>query len=230
MGWHLKYKLVKAYIEGIVSLREVHPKVLVITSEPLINVVAPFNASICQEEMAMQWCQDQFQVTDMLHGYICPELGGTVDLVDILGVNYYYDNQWELGSNKRLCWQNLTEDFRFKPLHQLLQEVYQRYQKPFLITETSHPKEDRPVWIKNIGKECSFILEDGLPLWGICIYPIIDRPDWDDIKIWHESGLWDNLLKNSSNIRELNTPYALALLQTQVLLSGYLNSSSLIAL
>jgi UDP-galactopyranose mutase len=26
---------------------------------------------------------------------------------------------------------------------------------------------------------------------GICLYPIIDRPDWDMADAWHNSGLWD---------------------------------------
>jgi hypothetical protein len=26
---------------------------------------------------------------------------------------------------------------------------------------------------------------------GLCIYPIIDRPDWENPEHWHHSGLWD---------------------------------------
>jgi hypothetical protein len=26
---------------------------------------------------------------------------------------------------------------------------------------------------------------------GLCIYPVVDRPDWDDPGHWHNSGLWD---------------------------------------
>ncbi len=26
---------------------------------------------------------------------------------------------------------------------------------------------------------------------GVCLYPIIDRPDWDNPNHWHNSGLWD---------------------------------------
>jgi hypothetical protein len=31
----------------------------------------------------------------------------------------------------------------------------------------------------------------GVGVEGLCIYPIIDRPDWDDPDHWHNSGLWD---------------------------------------
>ena len=26
---------------------------------------------------------------------------------------------------------------------------------------------------------------------GVCIYPIIDRPDWDDLSDYSNCGLWD---------------------------------------
>jgi UDP-galactopyranose mutase len=32
-------------------------------------------------------------------------------------------------------------------------------------------------------------LEAGLPLLGLCIYPAIDTPDWNDFTRWHQ-GLW----------------------------------------
>jgi hypothetical protein len=31
----------------------------------------------------------------------------------------------------------------------------------------------------------------GVPLEGVCLYPILDRPDWEDMNHWHNSGLWD---------------------------------------
>jgi hypothetical protein len=30
-----------------------------------------------------------------------------------------------------------------------------------------------------------------VPVEGICLYPILDRPDWHDPDHWHHSGLWD---------------------------------------
>ncbi len=30
-----------------------------------------------------------------------------------------------------------------------------------------------------------------IPVEGICIYLILDRPDWDNLNHWHNSGLWD---------------------------------------
>src|SRR5690606_7682799 len=33
--------------------------------------------------------------------------------------------------------------------------------------------------------------ENGVPVHGLCLYPLINRPDWDDAAHWHDSGLWD---------------------------------------
>ena len=49
----------------------------------------------------------------------------------------------------------------------------------------------------------------GVPMEGITIYPIIDRPDWDNLDHWHNSGLWD-LIPDEQGVlqRVLNQEYA----------------------
>jgi hypothetical protein len=59
-------------------------------------------------------------------------------------------------------------------------------------------------------------LKQGIPLWGVCIYPIIDRPDWDHLTPWHNAGLWDVELKDGEPpARVLYEPFAEALLNAQ---------------
>lgn len=54
---------------------------------------------------------------------------------------------------------------------------------------------------------------------GICLYPILDRPDWDDSTHWHNSGLWDLLPDASGTLqRVLDRPYAEALCRAPRLL------------
>ena len=44
---------------------------------------------------------------------------------------------------------------------------------------------------------------------GVCIYPIIDRPDWEDPNHWHNSGLWDLRVNGADRLeRVLCEPYA----------------------
>lgn len=215
-GWEIKYRLMKAYIEGIEAMKEEDDSVRILTSEPLVNIVPPVNATNEQKQAAALQHEYQFQVTDMLSGRICSELRGKPEYLDIIGLNYYYNNQWIYNTSEFLVWKDDPPDARWKPLHTLLTEVYQRYNKPIVITETSHPKEDRPLWINMIGEECAVALNKEIPLTGICLYPVIDRPDWDDLVTWHYAGLWDIAINNYGALpRMLNLPYAEALIKAQ---------------
>ena len=71
-----------------------------------------------------------------------------------------------------------------------------------------------------IGEECAAVLAEGLPLWGACLYPIIDRPDWDHLDQWHRSGLWDADLSRPGPPRVLHQPSADALRKAQALVEN----------
>ena len=221
-GWRVKYGLMRAYIEGSYALREADPSIRLLTTEPLISIVPPPNPWPRHSREAREAHNNQFQATDMLSGRLCPELGGSPELLDIVGFNYYYDNQWQLHPYQKLGWNDAQKDPRCVPLHKLLRKAYQRYGRPFAITETSHPGVDRPLWWRMIADECAHVLRKGLPLQGVCIYPLIDRPDWDHLHHWHQSGLWDADLGQPGPARVLHQPSAEALLaaQTTVALAG----------
>ncbi|MCW3090932.1 MAG: amine oxidase [Ferruginibacter sp.] len=224
-GWEVKYRLMKAYIEGVAALKEADPSIRILTTEPLVNIVPPGNANSEEMLSAAAMNEHQFQVTDILSGRMCPELGGQPEYLDILGYNYYYDNQWELGTNSLVHWGNKLDDERFIPLHKLLTNAQQRYNCPIVLTETSHPKEDRPLWIDMVADECALLLGYGIPLWGVCWYPVIDRPDWDHLHLWHQSGLWDGPFDTEMIERTLHIPSAAALLRAQKRLQPMLSAN-----
>jgi beta-glucosidase/6-phospho-beta-glucosidase/beta-galactosidase len=219
-GWQVKYKLMKAYVEGVAALKNADDNVLILTSEPVVNMVPPENASAEQIQNAALQHQYQFQAADILCGNICPELNGNPDYLDIIGLNYYYNNQWIAGTTNFLVWKDEPKDMRWRPLSSLVNEVYERYRKPIIIAETSHPKEDRPLWIKDITEQFINILNADIPLLGVCIYPIIDRPDWDNLVTWHKAGLWDVENINGVLKRVLYKPFAEAFLQSQQILKN----------
>ncbi len=218
-GWEVKLGLMRAYIEGVAAMREIDPTVRILTTEPLVQIVPPLNATKKQIIDAAIADENQFQSVDMLAGYITPELGGSPEFLDMLGFNYYYNNQWVYGFGNYLPWGDAIPDPRWLPLRQLMIKAYRRYKKPILLTETSHPGEHRPQWIQMIGQECAAVIQAGVPLWGVCLYPIIDRPDWDHLDNWHHSGLWDVGANTNSPGRVLVEPYAKALLQAQTMVS-----------
>ena len=192
------------------------PEVCILSTEPLVNIVAPLFYSPTEKMDAENAHINQYQAVDILTGVLCPELGGSPNLLDMYGVNYYYDNQWIAKTGMCLNWANQDSDPRWKSFGELLNEAYLRYRKPVVLTETSHPGENRPEWITYIGRESALAITRGVPLLGICLYPILDRPDWDDVTNWHHSGLWDEVFFDSGERRRhLNMPYANALKKVQ---------------
>ena len=45
-------------------------------------------------------------------------------------------------------------------------------------------------WLRYIAGEARAAMEDGVPLEGLCLYPIVHFPWWDDEAHLH-NGLWD---------------------------------------
>jgi hypothetical protein len=220
-GWEVKYHLMKAYIQGIKAFKRIDPTIRILTTEPLVNIVPPLEATPEEVELARIAHLEQYQSLDILCGAMCPELGGSPELLDLLGFNFYYNNQWLTGYEYFLPWLNEDPDPRWRPLHSLLTDAYHRYGRPMVLTETSHPGEDRPKWVNFIAQQCQTLLETDIPFYGICLYPIIDRPDWDNLDYWHHSGLWDRLSDtDQASARMLNIPYAQALLEAQKIVKG----------
>lgn len=207
-GWDVKYHLMKAYIEGIQAMYAEDQNIIILPTEPLVNVTTESELSEHIEGAAAKH-ESQFQVLDILTGRCCPELGGKEEYLQIIGVNFYYNNQSVYETDQLLPWNDFPPHPKTRPLYCLLDEIYQRYKRPIAITETSHPLEDRPHWINKIYSDTQKAVENGIPIKGICLYPIIDRPDWDYPDVWHQSGLWD--IDPTTGDRRLYAPYAEAL-------------------
>ncbi|CDG84840.1 NAD(P)-binding protein [Janthinobacterium agaricidamnosum] len=214
-GHHGKRQLVRATIAGCDAIWQVHPQARILQCDPLIHVIAPPD-NPAWDNSAHVWREAQFEAWDMLCGRIEPELGGAERYLDLIGLNYYHSNQWESGSNLRLWWH--LGDARRLPLHVLQKEVFERYQRPLLLAETSHVGSGRGVWIREMAEQAALAMQHGTDLRGICIYPVIDRPDWEDPNFWHHSGLWDVGLGAPDGLqRNLSAPYAMGLRQAQSL-------------
>lgn len=208
-----KRLLVKATLAGCDAIRLADPRARFLHCDPLIHVVADEENDACHEA-ARGIIESQYQAWDMLAGKCEPELGGAPHYLDLLGVNYYHDNQWEAFSNRRLYWH--LGDARRKPLHAMLMTLYERYQRPLLLAETSHVGSGRGAWIAQITAEIAQAQLAGIEVTGICLYPVIDRPLWEETTFWTHSGLWD-LDRHGlyPYARQLQQPYDHALLLAQ---------------
>ncbi len=196
-GYELKVALVRAAIEGIRAIRDVCPGARIVNVDPICHTVAPTDRPDL-EEAARRFNDDAvFQFWDMLAGHRSPELGGRRDLLDIIGINYYWTNQWELGRDGIPL---ADDDPRRVPLSELVRRVYARYGGELLITETGHVDDRRSVWLNELAGEAGRLLDEGVPLAGVCLYPILGMPEWHARDTWTRMGLWD-LIEHGSTLR-----------------------------
>lgn len=209
-GLELKRQLVRAAIAGIEAIWAVDPRARIVHVDPVINVLTPRGRPELAEKARHQH-EGQFEAWDMLCGRRDTHLGGHIKYLDVMGLNYYHANQWEHpgdGAQDRLRWEDHPRDPRWVPLHRLLAMVYERYRRPIFLSETSHFGIGRGPWIAEIGEEARAALAAGIPLEGVCLYPILDRPDWDNEQHWHNSGLWDLEHQPDGTLqRVLHEPY-----------------------
>ncbi len=206
----LKRQVVRAAIAGAQAVRSVDPRARLVYPEPTINAVADAG---CPDQCAIAEgdTEAQYEAFDMLAGIREPLLGGSPELLDIPGLNFYYTNQWEQVDGQRVFMRWLPEerDPRWTPLSELLARFWRRYNRPLFIAETGHFGAGRALWLEGIAEEAERAIRMGVPLEGICLYPILDRYDWEDPSHWHNSGLWDLALDADGTYRRvLNREYA----------------------
>jgi glycosyltransferase involved in cell wall biosynthesis len=206
-GYLLKRVLVRATLRAIDAVRAVDPGARFVHTDPLIHIEPPLGAGPGVTSAALAGHERQFEAWDMLAGRIAPELGGAMHYLDVLGINYYHDNQWEEGSGARLHWH--LGDPRRRSFADLAAALRQRYGRPMCISETGHIGQGRGAWLDHMVEELAECDARGVPIGGMCLYPLIDRPDWQDAGHWHHSGLWDVPGADHGDFtRHLCQPYA----------------------
>ena len=173
-GYELKVQLARAAIAAMEAILAIDPEARFVHADPVINVITdpgrPWDAPHAEGHR-----QAQFQGWDLIAGRIWPQIGGRPELLDIIGVNYYHNNQWIHGGP------TIDRHHRFhKPFHRMLAETYARYGRPILVAETGIEGDERPAWLAHVAAEVRAARRLGVPVEGICLYPVLDHPGWDD--------------------------------------------------
>jgi beta-glucosidase/6-phospho-beta-glucosidase/beta-galactosidase len=182
-GVELKVQLVLATIEAIEAIRSVLPRARFLQPEPVIHIVPAADQPKTWRRVESDELL-QYQAWDMLLGRVWPRLGGGPQYLDVIGVNFYSDNQFMLdGSTVR------RGDPRYKALSQLLLEVWARYRRPMIVSETGSEGDARAEWLRYVSDECVRALQQGCALHGITLYPVVDHPGWVDGRDC-QNGLW----------------------------------------
>ncbi len=173
-GPELKRQLARASVAAIRAVRAVDPAARFLQAEPIIHISAdeskPEDAPGAAHHTA-----SQFEAWNMLAGLRDPELGGSASSLDLIGVNYYWNNQWIHEGDRTPPGHSLH-----RPLHDHLLGLWQRYGRPIVITETGAEDAAAIGWLGYIAAEVRQAIRLGVPVLGICLYPVMDYPGWDD--------------------------------------------------
>lgn len=187
-GMELKRALIRAAIQGIDAIWAAVPSARIVNVDPLCHVVPPADRPELAPEA--EWFNHHavFEAWDMLAGRVMPELGGSRRHLDIVGINYYWTNQWEITRDEQPL---ADDDPRRVSLAELIRRVHHRYGGDLLITETAHVDDMRPQWLTCVADQAELLLAEGIPLRGVCLYPILGMPEWHDRDRWTQMGLWE---------------------------------------
>ncbi|WP_426957525.1 hypothetical protein [Muricoccus radiodurans] len=174
-GGELKARLVAASLAAGRAARAAVPGTRLIAVDPLIHV---FPRRPEDAETASAYGNSQWNAWNGLLGRDWPELGGGPDGFDIQGVNYYWNNQWEregdAGQTVRMG------DPRHRPFRDLLMDAWTRYRRPMIVSETSIEGSPRAPWFRYVCNEVRAAMRAGVPVGGICLYPIVSHLGWDN--------------------------------------------------
>jgi len=210
-GPELKLALVRAAIRGIDAIRAVLPSARIVNADPWCRVVPPFDRPDRAGDCRSFNQGAVFESWDMLCGRLHPELGGSRRHLDIIGINYYWTNQWELDRNEVPL---ADDDPRRCRLLEGIREVYARYGGDLMISETSHVGDKRAAWLSEVAADCEMAIREGIPLRGCCLYPILGMPEWHLRDTWSQMGLWECrqcTVQQGRLQRVLHAPMSLAL-------------------
>lgn len=209
-GAELKRNLVRAAIAATRAVRAAAPGARFACIDPLINIVPRHagEAAAVRAHNASQW-----QAWDMLAGRQAPELGGAEDLLDVVGVNYYWNNQW-LHDAEPL---SVFDAARYRPFRDLLAEAAARYApRALFVAETSIEGADRPAWLRYVAEEALAAAASGVSVQGLCLYPVISHHGWDEDR-YCANGLFE--LTPLHGRRQLHRPLAEELARLQGLVA-----------
>jgi hypothetical protein len=198
-GPELKLQLVRAGLRAAQAFLSELPRTRLVWPEPVIHIAGEPGIARDQAE-AEAYRLSMFEAWDMLSGGVHPELGGNLQILQTIGVNFYDRNEW-VNHGRTLG----RSDALYRPFHEILLEVWKRYRVPLFVSETGTENEQRPEWFAYICTEVRQATRLGVPMEGVCLYPILNHPGWDDNRHCY-NGLFD--YPNAQGEREIYDPLA----------------------
>ena len=145
----------------------------------------------------------QFEAFDMLAAEDELRLGGAATSgLDILGLNYYFHNQWRHPSRQRSN-AGILNTGRCTSISRISRALW----PADLDCRNRHRGRPACRLVKLHVNETQASISLGVAINGICLYPIVNHPGWADARHCH-NGLWD--YADDEGDRPIHEPLAAA--------------------
>lgn len=200
-GYEIKLQLVRASVAAMEAIRDVDPEAGFVQVDPLVHLV-PQRPGEDETARVVDFNERiVFEGWHMLRGAVEPGLGGRPDFLTIAGMNVYRLCQWELDNEGSFL---APEDPRWTPISAMLADASSRLGCPLIIGETGELGPHRAAWLRYLLAEVEVARASGVPIFGVCWYPIVSAPDWYDPTTLFSGGWWDCVPRGRRLVR---TPY-----------------------
>jgi beta-glucosidase/6-phospho-beta-glucosidase/beta-galactosidase len=208
-------QLARADIAACKAIRRRLPETRFVHIDPLIWVVAPKERPDWAEAARREAYEDAYLAWDIISGLKHPEYGGSLELIDILGLNNYSFGQMEYAGGGKPNNPLKPGDPRIRPVADLIWETWDKFRRPCIVAETSGISGGRPEWLSDMVCEALAAVNRGVDLHGICLFPAVDMTDWHTGK-WLNMGIADvEELPGGALMRKPFVPYTDRLRQWQ---------------
>jgi beta-glucosidase/6-phospho-beta-glucosidase/beta-galactosidase len=198
-GVALKRQLIRAAVAATDAVRRVDPRARILWCEPCVHIV-PQSLGAADVTEARVMAEAQWEAFDMLAGRREPELGGRPDILDIVGLNFYSHNQWTPAGNFVPLGHH-----SWRPFSTMLTDIASRYGRPVMVAETGAEGSARSAWLSYVASEVEEARASGVPVQGVCLYPICNYPGWNDGRLC-PTGLLG--IPDDQGVRPVHQPLA----------------------
>lgn len=205
-GVALKRQLIRAAVAATDAVRRVDPRARILWCEPCVHIV-PQSLGAADVTEARLMAEAQWEAFDMLAGRREPELGGRPDILDIVGLNFYSHNQWTPAGNFVPLGHH-----SWRPFSTMLTDIASRYGRPVMVAETGAEGSARAAWLGYVASEVEEARASGVPVQGVCLYPICNYPGWNDGRLC-PTGLLG--MADDQGVRPVHQPLARELRRRQ---------------
>ncbi len=204
-GGDLKRQLVRAAVQGMNAVWRVDPDAVALSVDPLVRQHAPAGRPDLAEGAAFFNEHVVFEAFDLLAGRLEPELGGSRRHLGVVGLNYYACNQWTVPTPEEPQRFFSPDDDRWLPLHEQLWPC-----NSATAARSLWPRRrvgpQRASWLERLTLEAKAAHAAGVDLQGVCLYPVITSPDWEDPTAFFDGGVFDVTPDEDGCLRRVLSP------------------------